>query len=72
MNNEGERLSIALISIHGLIRGENLELGRDADTGGQTGKQSKSKGKENILIHDPKSPLGFRCKITEDLSRGIL
>lgn len=29
-------LYIALISIHGLIRGEHLELGRDADTGGQT------------------------------------
>ena len=29
-------LYIALISIHGLIRGTNLELGRDADTGGQT------------------------------------
>ncbi|RJP19244.1 MAG: sucrose synthase [Candidatus Omnitrophota bacterium] len=27
---------IALISIHGLIRGNDLELGRDADTGGQT------------------------------------
>lgn len=27
---------ILLISIHGLIRGQNLELGRDADTGGQT------------------------------------
>lgn len=27
---------ILLISVHGLIRGENLELGRDADTGGQT------------------------------------
>ncbi len=27
---------IVLLSIHGLIRGENLELGRDADTGGQT------------------------------------
>jgi len=25
-----------MISVHGLIRGENLELGRDADTGGQT------------------------------------
>lgn len=25
-----------LISVHGLIRGDNLELGRDADTGGQT------------------------------------
>jgi sucrose-phosphate synthase len=28
-------LYIALLSIHGLIRGDNLELGRDADTGGQ-------------------------------------
>ncbi|HKK04399.1 MAG TPA: HAD-IIB family hydrolase [Gammaproteobacteria bacterium] len=27
---------IVLISVHGLIRGHNLELGRDADTGGQT------------------------------------
>lgn len=29
-------LYIVLISVHGLIRGHNLELGRDADTGGQT------------------------------------
>lgn len=29
-------LYLALLSIHGLIRGDNLELGRDADTGGQT------------------------------------
>ena len=29
-------LYIVLISIHGLIRGRDLELGRDADTGGQT------------------------------------
>ena len=29
-------LYIQLISVHGLIRGQNLELGRDADTGGQT------------------------------------
>ncbi len=27
---------ILLLSIHGLIRGHDLELGRDADTGGQT------------------------------------
>lgn len=33
--HKGE-LYIALISIHGLIRGRDLELGRDADTGGQT------------------------------------
>ena len=29
-------LYLCLISIHGLIRGKDLELGRDADTGGQT------------------------------------
>jgi len=33
-NSQG--LHIALISLHGLIRGHDLELGRDADTGGQT------------------------------------
>lgn len=33
---ETNSLYITLISVHGLIRGENLELGRDADTGGQT------------------------------------
>lgn len=35
-NTNTEPLYILLISIHGLIRGRNLELGRDADTGGQT------------------------------------
>lgn len=35
-NTNKEPLYILLISIHGLIRGRNLELGRDADTGGQT------------------------------------
>ncbi len=34
MNNDG--LYIQLYNIHGLIRGENLELGVDSDTGGQT------------------------------------
>ena len=34
MKNNG--LYLQLISIHGLIRGHSLELGRDADTGGQT------------------------------------
>ncbi|MDG2992065.1 HAD-IIB family hydrolase [Candidatus Synechococcus calcipolaris G9] len=33
---DSKRLYIVLISVHGLIRGQNLELGRDADTGGQT------------------------------------
>ncbi|CAN1812685.1 Sucrose-phosphate synthase 4 [Linum perenne] len=28
-------LYIVLISMHGLVRGENMELGRDSDTGGQ-------------------------------------
>lgn len=32
---EGNRLYIVLINVHGLIRGENLEIGRDADTNEQ-------------------------------------
>jgi len=31
-----DKLYITLFNTHGLIRGNNLELGRDADTGGQT------------------------------------
>jgi sucrose-phosphate synthase len=33
---ETEGLSICMVSIHGLIRGHEMELGYDADTGGQT------------------------------------
>lgn len=37
MPNPGtDGLYVALISVHGLIRGHDLELGRDPDTGGQT------------------------------------
>lgn len=36
MTKQSDPLYIAFLSIHGLIRGSNLELGRDADTGGQT------------------------------------
>lgn len=36
MESEKGKLYLLLISVHGLIRGHNLELGRDADTGGQT------------------------------------
>jgi sucrose-phosphate synthase len=32
----GQPLYILLLNIHGLVRGRHLELGRDADTGGQT------------------------------------
>ncbi len=35
-SRDNARLFIALFSVHGLIRGHDLELGRDADTGGQT------------------------------------
>lgn len=34
-SREREGLYFVLISVHGLMRGHNLELGRDADTGGQ-------------------------------------
>ncbi|XP_024983242.1 probable sucrose-phosphate synthase 2 [Cynara cardunculus var. scolymus] len=30
-----KKLYIILISLHGLVRGDNMELGRDSDTGGQ-------------------------------------
>nr|XP_024384326.1 probable sucrose-phosphate synthase 2 isoform X2 [Physcomitrium patens] len=30
-----KRLYIVLVSLHGLVRGDNMELGRDSDTGGQ-------------------------------------
>ncbi|KAL0297141.1 UNVERIFIED_CONTAM: putative sucrose-phosphate synthase 1 [Sesamum radiatum] len=33
--NKDKKLYLVLISLHGLIRGENMELGRDSDTGGQ-------------------------------------
>ena len=33
--NRVDGLYIVLISMHGLIRGQHMELGRDADTGGQ-------------------------------------
>ena len=36
MSNTANGYYIVLISVHGLIRGDVLELGRDADTGGQT------------------------------------
>ncbi|AFY42443.1 sucrose-phosphate synthase [Nostoc sp. PCC 7107] len=36
MISHSSGLYILLVSVHGLIRGKNLELGRDADTGGQT------------------------------------
>jgi len=33
---EKKGMYIVLVSVHGLMRGHNIELGRDADTGGQT------------------------------------
>lgn len=36
MADADDKRYLVLISIHGLIRGHDLELGRDADTGGQT------------------------------------
>ncbi len=36
MEKDSDKLYLVLISVHGLIRGNDLELGRDADTGGQT------------------------------------
>ncbi len=33
--NRFPRLYVLLISLHGLVRGEKMELGKDPDTGGQ-------------------------------------
>jgi sucrose-phosphate synthase len=35
-NRNQDGLYFAMISVHGLHRGHDMELGRDADTGGQT------------------------------------
>nr|QHZ00909.1 sucrose phosphate synthase 4 [Paeonia lactiflora] len=34
-DDKSHHLYIVLVSMHGLVRGENMELGRDSDTGGQ-------------------------------------
>jgi sucrose-phosphate synthase len=36
MSRNANKKYVLLLSVHGLIRGDSLELGRDADTGGQT------------------------------------
>jgi len=36
MRQDQQALNLVLVSVHGLIRSHDLELGRDADTGGQT------------------------------------
>ena len=37
-------LYIILISLHGLVRGDKMELGKDADTGGQVGLSHRLSG----------------------------
>jgi len=34
-NTRPDRLYVVMISLHGLVRGDEMELGRDSDTGGQ-------------------------------------
>jgi len=64
---------ILLISIHGLIRGQKLELGRDADTGGQTKyvlelAQSLSKRPEVARV-DLMTKLIIDPQVSEDYSK---
>ncbi|GBO55008.1 sucrose phosphate synthase [Pseudanabaena sp. lw0831] len=73
---------ILLISVHGLIRGQNLELGRDADTGGQTkyvvelakalGKQSNVERVDLVtrLIIDDAVDADYSA-VTEDLAENV-
>lgn len=70
-------LYILLISVHGLIRGRDLELGRDADTGGQTKyvlelakALSKQHAVEKIvlatrLVDDPRVSADYAIPIEE-------
>ena len=70
-------LYILLISVHGLIRGRDLELGRDADTGGQTKyvlelakALSKQHAVEKIvlvtrLVYDPRVSADYAIPIEE-------
>ena len=45
-----ERLYVILISLHGLVRGERMELGKDSDTGGQVrGAAARQRGGSFLL-----------------------
>lgn len=43
--NRFPRLYVVLISLHGLVRGERMELGRDPDTGGQVRAAGRAGGR---------------------------
>jgi sucrose-phosphate synthase len=88
MNQEANKhpsenpIYILMISMHGLIRGQEMELGRDADTGGQTTyvvELAKALGKhpdvEKVdlltrLIEDPSISEDY-AKPEEDLEDGV-
>ena len=70
-----QRLYIQLFSIHGLLRSESLELGRDADTGGQInyvlelGRHlSRAKAVERVDLF---TRLIVDKKVSEDYARPI-
>jgi sucrose-phosphate synthase len=72
---KNDKKYILLISIHGLIRGENLELGRDADTGGQNKyvlelAQALSKCNEVKKV-DLMTKLWIDPQVSEDYSQPI-
>ncbi|MDP2097241.1 MAG: HAD-IIB family hydrolase [Methylobacter sp.] len=81
MSSKKNSRYILLISIHGLIRGQHLELGRDADTGGQTKyvvdlaralAAQESVGRVDLatrLIIDPEVDADYRQE-TEALDKG--
>ncbi len=69
------RLYLQLISIHGLIRGNSMELGRDADTGGQTKYVVELAralaGHEDVARVDLVTRLVRDKNVSEDYSRPI-
>lgn len=47
LENRVDGLYVCLISLHGLVRGDKMELGKDPDTGGQVSFP--------IILHSPHS-----------------
>lgn len=59
-------MCVDCISLHGLVRGENMELGSDSDTGGQVTLYSKLSISFNLLYIS-----GFNsCELSGEICSG--
>jgi hypothetical protein len=72
--NGDHPISILLIIIHGLIRARDLELGRDADTGGQTkyvagfGSDPSNYLLSRNAVRDERRSARRRCRLQQDVA----